>query len=119
MTVAAELVADLTAAMPVPILTPGSSIGALPAVTVVPADPDVGNGSRYIMWRFDVVVMVARDATTTQLDRLETLTSDTFAALVEHDWHVTGMRFDAGFGDGDVAWTGYVCEVERAGGLVC
>ena len=98
MTVAADLVAVLAAGnLGVPVNPPGSSVGALPAVHVIPADDTVGEGARYLVHGYDVRVAVPRDNTVTQLDRLETLATAVARVLIDAGYAIgPRLRYDGG-----------------------
>jgi hypothetical protein len=119
-TVASDLVTALgLSGLNVPVTAPGSTIGALPAVAVVPSDGEVAAGGRMLLHRYAVTVMVPRDGNVAQLDRLETLTDDVFAALVDAGYQVSPRVRYVGDEAETVRYVGRVLEVTDAGRVVC
>lgn len=120
MTTAGDLVAALTAAdLGVPVTAPGSSVGTLPAVAVIPADDTMGQGGAFIVHGYDVTVMVSAHPAVAALDELETLTVATVAALVAAGYAIGNrLRYVSGDGE-DVFYLGRTIPVAVPGQVMC
>lgn len=119
MTVAGRLVSVLAAASSLPVLPPGSPGGVLPCLIVTPGDDEVGDGGLFLVHRYDVSVCVPRDDTTTQLDRLETLTTETYQILRDAGYAGDDrIRYDGGDYE-SVQYLRRIIRVEDAGERLC
>jgi hypothetical protein len=73
----------------VPVVAPGTPVSVLPAVALVPADDELGDGNRTLRYGFDVTIQVPRSSAPEQYERLVELQAIVIRSLIP-----TPVRFD-------------------------
>lgn len=118
MTIVDRLVADLESDLIEPVRPPGSSVGAMPCVTVRPAD-DLLELGRYVVHGYVVSAMVSRDGTVAQLATLETFAMRVLESLVSHGYRVGNRHRYVGGDAEDVNYLAREFPVEVDGEVFC